>query len=328
MRPSVAVVKHLDPVGAALCVLGMTVLGSSVAVSRLALDYPTLTGQALRYALAAAVLAALVRWPARSRPPTRARPDRRDVVLLTALAAVGLVWFNICLLSALRHADAAVVGTVVGAAPLGLGLLGPLLRRARPAPRLVAAAGVVVAGTALVHGGGRASSLGLLAALGALLGEVAFSLLAAAVLPRLGALRVSAWSCAIAVPMLVLAAAVAGERWRAPTAGEAWALAYLAVPLTVGAFLAWFGGLRRLGVERAGLFVGLLPVTTLLTAAGMDGELPPPAQAAGVLVVALGLTLGLLRTRPAPRTAAVRAAAGGQDADVGGAPSAARTASA
>ena len=45
--------------GALLATLGMTILGGSVTLSRLILDYPTFVGQALRYALAAAVLAGL-----------------------------------------------------------------------------------------------------------------------------------------------------------------------------------------------------------------------------------------------------------------------------
>jgi drug/metabolite transporter (DMT)-like permease len=283
--------------GAFLCTAGMVILGASVSISRLILDYPVLTGQAARYALAAGVLillAALVRRRGRAGPAVR--PGRRDLAVLVALAATGLVAFNLLLLGALRHADAPVVGTVVGAAPLGLALLGPMLTGGRPRARLVAAAGVVVAGTAVVHGGGHATPAGLLAALGALAGEILFSLLAAAVLPRLGALRVSAFSCALAVPMLLLAALAVGEpaRWRPPTAVEAAALGYLALALTVGAFLAWFSGLRRLGVERAGIFVGILPVATLAATAVQDVRPPDPTQLAGVLIVAAGLTLGLL----------------------------------
>jgi drug/metabolite transporter (DMT)-like permease len=278
--------------GALLCTVGMLVLGASVSISRLILDYPALTGQAARYALAAAVLVALVRL----RGGPAVRPTRGDLAVLVALAATGLVAFNLLLLHALRHADAPVVGTVVGAAPLGLALLGPMLTGGRPSARAVAAAGVVVTGTALAHGGGHATAAGLLAALGALAGEILFSLLAAVVLPRLGALRVSAYSCALAVPMLLLAALAAGEPagWRPPTAVEAGALGYLALALTVGAFLAWFTGLRRLGVARAGMFVGILPVATLAATAIQDLRPPDPIQAAGVLVVAAGLTLGLL----------------------------------
>jgi drug/metabolite transporter (DMT)-like permease len=156
----------------------MTVLGSSVAISRSIVAYPTLTGQALRYAVAATILALLAR--------RAGRMDPMDLLRLVALSATGLVGFNVCLLAALRHAEAAVVGTVVGCSPLALAIVGPLSNRTRPAARLVLASAVVVAGAALVEGTGRADRTGLLAAAGTLAGEVLFSLLAAPLLPGSG----------------------------------------------------------------------------------------------------------------------------------------------
>jgi drug/metabolite transporter (DMT)-like permease len=268
----------------------MTVLGSSVAISRSIVAYPTLTGQTLRYTVAATILALLVRRGGSVR--------RRDLLRLGALSATGLVGFNVCLLTALRHAEAAVVGTIVGCAPLVLAIVGPLSHRARPAARLVLASAVVVVGAALVEGTGRADRTGLLAAAGTLAGEVLFSLLAAPLLPRLGPVRVSAWTCALAVPMLGVSALVVGERPRMPTVAEAVGFGYLALVLTVGAFLLWYAGLHRLGVARAGMFVGVLPVSTLAAAALLDGRLPRVAQVVGVLVVAAGLTLPMITSRP------------------------------
>ena len=257
--------------GAGLCVLAMTILGSSVTLSRNLLDYPPLTGQAVRYAVAAGLLVLLSTVDGRR---GGGRPSRRDLLVLVLLAATGLVAFNLCILLALHHTDAAVVGTVIGAAPLGLAVAGPLLAGRRPSIRAVAAAAVIVVGIGIVHGGGTSDLIGLVAATGAFAGEVLFSLLAAAVLPHLGAVRTSAYSCALAVPMLAIGAVLVGEpaRWRLPTGSEVFSLAYLAVALTVAAFLAWFTGLRRLGVERAGLFVGVLPVATLVSTSVLDGQ--------------------------------------------------------
>jgi drug/metabolite transporter (DMT)-like permease len=85
-----------------------------------------------------------------------------------------------------------------------------------------------------------------------------------------------------------------GPGWvRMPSTPEALALGYLATAVTAGAFLAWYSGLAGLGVERAGVLIGLMPIATLATAAAADGLLPDPAQLAGVLVVAVGLALGL-----------------------------------
>jgi drug/metabolite transporter (DMT)-like permease len=274
---------------AVLCATAMCILGSSFAVSRLLLGYPTLTGQAARYLVAAALLGALV-------PRSGGRPaGRRDLARLAALALCGLAGFNVCVLAALRHADPAALGTVVGGTPLLLAVLGPALAGRRPSARVIASGAVVVAGVALVQDGGHATGAGLCWAFGALAGEVLFSLLAAPLLGELGSVRVSAWACALAVPQLVLAAAVTGEwrRLRMPTAPEAGALLYMAVVLTVGAFLLWYGGLRRLGVERAGMFAGLVPLASLAGAAAMDHSGPAPAQVLGTVTVVAGLVAGL-----------------------------------
>src|SRR6266540_1061717 len=238
-------VDHVKRSGALLCATAAAVLGSSVPISRSVLGYPILSGQALRYALAATALGLLVRLGA---PAGRA--GRSDLLRLTALAATGLVGFNVCLLAALRHADAPVVGTVVGGTPLLLAVLGPALQGRRPSPRLVGAATVVVAGAALVEGGGHADAAGLGYALAA--------------------------------------------------------LAYLGLVLTVLAFLAWYAGLARLGVERAGMCFGLMPVAALTATAVFDGRVPPVAQVAGVLLVGAGLSAGLMakpRLEPGPALA-------------------------
>ncbi|GAA3201273.1 DMT family transporter [Dactylosporangium siamense] len=285
------------------CVLTCAILGSSFTVSRSLVDYPVLTGQALRYTLATAALALLTSW---------LRPTGRELLRLALVAATGLVGFNVLLMYALRHADPAAIGTIVGVSPLLLALLGPLQERRRPSPRLLLAATVVVLGAVLVEGGGRIDGPGLLAAVGVLLCEAAFSLLAAPLLPRLGPVRVSAWSTALAVPMLLVVLPFSGELPRLPTVGEGSALAFLGLVLTVVAFVCWYTGVAHLGVERAGVFVGLVPVFALATVAVTDRVAPDPRQLAGVLAVAAGLVIGLRRAgrdasnpaaTPAPATA-------------------------
>ncbi|WP_433052181.1 DMT family transporter [Dactylosporangium sp. CS-033363] len=275
----------------AYCVLTCAILGSSFVVSRSIVGYPILSGQAIRYALAALALFALV-----ARDPRRIHPNGRELARLALVAATGLVAFNVLLLFALRHAEPAVIATVVGASPLLLALLGPLQERRRPAPRLLGAAAVVVAGAAIVSGFGASDSAGLVAAVGVLLCEAAFSLLAAPLLARLGPVRVSAWSTALAVPLLLLLLPFSGERPRLPDASEAAALAFLGLVLTVVAFVCWYSGVAGLGVDRAGLFVGLVPVFALITAAAVDRALPGPGKVAGVLLVGAGLVIAAARS--------------------------------
>jgi hypothetical protein len=83
-----------------------------------------------------------------------------------------------------------------------------------------------------------------------------------------------------------------------PTAAEALALVHMAVPVTAVAFLLWYGAVERLGVERAGLFSGVLPVSALLTSAALAGTSLSPARLLGVLAVAAGISAGMWVSRP------------------------------
>ncbi|MEU3555639.1 DMT family transporter [Streptomyces fragilis] len=274
----------------------MLLVGTSAAVSATVADYPVLAGQALRYALAAAILLVVVRH--RRLPRVRLTP--RDVLLLAALAATGLAGFNVFLVEATRHASPAMIGTVVGAIPVVLALTGPPARGQRPAARTVGAAAVVTLGAAVAAGLGGGSPRGVLLSLGALAGEVAFSLLALPLLPRIGPLRVAAYPAALSVPMLLVASTVleGPGALRLPTPSEAAAFGYLGVLVTATAFFLWYDALRRLGADRAGLFAGLVPVGALLTTVALGLGEVGPADVVGALIVAVGVLAGM--RAPAP----------------------------
>jgi drug/metabolite transporter (DMT)-like permease len=281
----------------AAATLASCLAGSSVAVNSTLRDYPTLSGQALSYALGAA---ALVAW-ARIRRLQLPRPTRRDMLHLTLLAATGLAGFNLFVLAALDHAEPAAIGVIVGGVPIVIAVVSPLLHRQRPATAVVIAAALVTAGAAVVQGGGRLSAAGLLLAGGALLCEVAFTLLALPVIPRLGPLGVSTWACVIAAGVLAATAPLVhgSAAWTVPTGGEAAAIVALGVIVSAVAFVAWYWSVDAVGPVRTGLFAGLVPVGTLLTAMLIDRQLPHLAEAAGTLIVAAGITLGATRSASA-----------------------------
>jgi drug/metabolite transporter (DMT)-like permease len=273
----------------------MFVVGTLAAISSVINRYPLYGGQALRYALAAVVLAAV----ARANGLAFVRPTRRELLLLAALAATGLVLFNVFVIQASHHASATLVGTVIGTVPVILALVGPLLARSRPSGRVHAGALVVVAGATVTTGLGSGSLVGLLYAVGALACEACFSLLALPLLPRLGPIRVSAYTQAIAVPVLLLAGVVVdgGAMLRPPTAAEAAALLYLSLVVSAGAFLLWYDALRRLGADRAGLFAGVLPLGAVVTSVVLGLGTPTATELAGAAVVVAGLAVGLAPRR-------------------------------
>jgi signal transduction histidine kinase len=265
--------------GALACVI----VGSSFAVSAELAALPLAFGQALRYGAAAILLTVLLRG-------RLGRPARADVVRLAGVAAFGAVGFNVCLVAAVERADPALVGVVIGCAPLLLVVLGG----GRRDLRVLAAAAVVVAGAGLVQGtGDGGGSTGQALAAGALVCECLFSLLAAPLLPRLGALRFSAHVTWMAGAMFAMLTAADIGHLRAPDRMETAALAFLTLLPTALAFVLWYGAVHRLGVDRAGLLVGLMPVAALATSVLLGLQRARLEQLAGVLLVAGGVTGGL-----------------------------------
>jgi drug/metabolite transporter (DMT)-like permease len=295
--------------GALGAALAMCFVGTLAAVSATLGDYPIFGGQAVRYAVAAVILFAADRVVGNRSGTWRHPRGQREWALLAGLAATGLAAFNVFVVSATHYAGPATVGTVIATVPIALALVGPALDGRRPHPRVVVAAMVVTAGAALANGLGSGSVPGLLLALGALGGEVCFSLLAVPLLPALGPVRVSAYSAALAAPMLFAAGlAVDGAGVvRVPTAGEAAGLAYLAAIVTTIAFFLWYDALGRLGADRAGLFAGLIPVSAVGTTVVLGLGRPGPPDLAGAALVAVGVVAGL-STPKARRTARYAAA--------------------
>ncbi|GIH99004.1 DMT family transporter [Planobispora takensis] len=273
----------------------MFLVGTLAGVAGAIRDYPLYGGQALRYLLASAVLLAVARLAGLR----FLRLTLKETALLVALSITGLVIFNVCVIEATGHGGPALVGTVLGTVPLALALLD-----GRPSPRVVGAAAVVVAGATVATGLGSGDMTGLLWSLGALVCEVCFSLLALPLLPRLGAVRVSAYSAALAVPMLVvIGLTVDGAAMlRVPTPAEAAGLGYQSIIVTTVAFFLWYDALPRLGPGRAGLFAGLIPVGAIATGAVLGLGAPSAADLAGAALVVAGIVIGLRvsRTRQAP----------------------------
>ncbi|MFC8732061.1 EamA family transporter [Luteimicrobium sp. NPDC057192] len=271
--------------------VAMALVGGSAAVSRVLVDSPLLTAQALRYLAAAAILVVV----ARLRGVRLVRPRGVEWLWLLAVAGAGLVLFNVALVRGAAHAEPAVLAVAIACVPVLLGVVGPVLQRRPVRTRVVVAAAVVTAGAVLVEGTGRADGVGVLWALVALVCEAAFTLLAVPVLGRHGAWGVSVHTVWIGA-VLFTALAVPFEGWDAVTrldAGDFVAVVYLAALVTAAAFVLWYGAVGTLGADRAGLLTGIAPVAAAV--AGMAGGLGAPHVGvwAGIGVVGAGLVVGL-----------------------------------
>jgi drug/metabolite transporter (DMT)-like permease len=293
-----------EQAGAGLAAGSVLLIGGSVAASSLLGSYPVLGGQAIRY-LAAGLLLAAWAWLRHTPLP---RPTRREWAWLAALAVIGLAGCSVLLIQATQVADPASVGIVIGAAPLVIVLAAALAARTRPTRRVLFAAALVTAGSAAAQLGGTGpafSTTGLLLSAGALGGAAGTSLLAAPVLPRLGPLAVTIYACGLAALLLLAAAAVASSAGgppilAPPNPAQLAALSYLTIAVTAVVFLAWYAAMKRLGVDRTGLFNGLIPITSLAAVALAGTGTITPLQCLAALTVLAGVLLGLGHTPQAP----------------------------
>jgi drug/metabolite transporter (DMT)-like permease len=277
-------------------VAGMILVGGLVGVSRVLTGAPLFTAQAIRYAVAAVVLLLLARG---LHIPIR-RPRGREWLWLLALAATGLVLFNVAIVRGVASAQPATIAVAVACVPVVLGVLGPLLQRQPPRRPVLLAGAAVTAGAVLVAGAGRTDAAGAAWAGLALACEAAFTLLAVPLLDRHGAWGVSVHSVWLGAVMLaVLGVVTEGPAAAARlTAADLAAVGYLVV-VTVAAFVLWYSTVAALGPAQVGLLTGIAPVSAALTGLVTGSRVPSPLMWAGIAIVLAGLAAGLFsRAQP------------------------------
>ncbi|GGT42396.1 membrane protein [Streptomyces purpureus] len=277
--------------GTLMVTLAYVLVGASFTANSVLGDYPYAGGQALRYGAACLLLLPLAGRGALA--PLRAL-TARQWIRLAVLAGVGMVGFNLSILLAERSAEPAVPGVFVGCAPVVVAVLAPLLDGRRPSRPVLYGALFVAAGAFTVQGWGRTDLAGMLWSLGALAGEVGFTVLAVPVLAPLGPRLLTLVVCGLgAVESAVLGLVLDGRGFlRVPTGAETAALVWQAAVVTVVGFVLYYTGMRRIGVERAVLLSGMIPVAAALTAPLAGTGTYGAAQAAGSALVGAGAALG------------------------------------
>ncbi len=144
--PSVGPMNATSLRGAFLAALACVLVGASFTANSVLGDYPYAGGQALRYGLAALLLIPFLRRDPDSATARLRRLTRRQWGRIALLAAVGMVGFNLAVLTAEQTAEPAVPGVFVGCAPIVVGVLVPLLDGRRPSRVTLYAAGLVALG--------------------------------------------------------------------------------------------------------------------------------------------------------------------------------------
>lgn len=263
-------------------------------------DIGPLTLAAARFALAAPILAALL-W----RRPVEERRLGRDRWLLLAMALCGVVAFAPTLYLGLRYTTAVNATLINGFGPLITGLFAGLLIGEPMSRRQVVGAllGLVGLGVLISSGSpafwrAAAANPGDLIIVGAVTLWALYSVLGRRLMRSRPALSTTALSTFMGLPLLALAAV-----WEVsvlpPNIGPTLLLAllYIGVAPTVGGFLAWNAGVRRLGASGAMVFYNTLPLYGALLGYFALGEPIGLAHLAGGILVIGGALWAARRER-------------------------------
>jgi drug/metabolite transporter (DMT)-like permease len=280
--------------GIALVNLATLTWATNMALGRyLRGDVGPLTLAAARFLIAAPIFVTLL-----SRQPAEERRPGRDRWLLLAMAITGVVVFAPTLYLGLRYTTTVNATLINGFGPLVTGLLAALLIGEPMSRRQVGGALVGLAGITVLISGGSPDfwreaqvNIGDLITLGAVALWSLYSVIGRRTMRHRSALSATALSALMGLPLLLLAAA--WEMQHLPpqvSPGLFLALLYIGVAPTVGGFLAWNAGVRRLGASGAMVFYNTLPLYGALIGYLALGEPVGWAHlAGGVLIVGGGL---------------------------------------
>ena len=269
----------------------------------------------------------------------RALPAGLVVLALARRLPTGAWWWRSLVLGVLnvggffvlvyvagQRLPSSLAATLMSTSAAMMMLLAWALLRQRPALAAVIGATAGLAGVVLMLGadGGSVDAWGVAASLGAMTSSSVGYILTARWGADVPALHMTAWQLLGGSLVLLPVAIVVEGAPPALTPGSALGFAYVGLVATALAYVCWFAGLRRLPAAAVGI-VGLLnPVTGVLLGVLVAGEAFGPAQAAGIILVLVGVVLGALgpRWRLGRRRAAAQrtdgiAADAGEDAGVG-----------
>ncbi|MGE5668186.1 MAG: DMT family transporter [Betaproteobacteria bacterium] len=239
----------------------------------------TSTLLALRFTIAAAVLAAIARL--RGVP----MPGGRDAALLALMGAAGYAGQAWTFFTALTMAPAGLVALLLYLYPALVAVLATIFLRERLTPARIAALTVALAGTALtvvptLGGSGRAQPAGIALALAAAMIYATYIVVGTRVSERVSPWATASIVCSAAGAVFIVIVASRGGHWPQTTAG--WlAIGAIALVSTVAAITLFFAGLARIGATQASTLSTVEPLFTVVLAALVLHESIAPIQLTG-----------------------------------------------
>ena len=270
--------------------LAMIVVGSTVVASKvIGSGLPVFTATALRFAIAFPCFLLLMRATGTRLP----RLGRRDWLLLVLQAGAGSVGYTTLLISGMHLTSAADAGVIIGTLPIVSAAIAIVLLGERPQASLLLA--VLLAGAGVLSiairadGGGQHSLLGNALIFAAIICEGLFILLNKRLKTAIAPLVLSTIMTGLGLALSIIPA-LFEMPWKTPVTSDAvWAVVYYAMVPTVAGFLLWYAGAAKVSGSEAALFTALAPVSAVVLAVVVLGEVVSRSQITGIACVLLAI---------------------------------------
>jgi drug/metabolite transporter (DMT)-like permease len=264
-------------------------------------EIPPLAFTALRFVVATAILAWLVR---RVEGPARPLPSGA-AWRLVVLGVVGNSLYQLCFIEGLARTSATKTALILAILPVAVTVAAAALKIETVSTRQRAAvvmASVGVIAVLLARGGSIGGPVGIgdVLILAGVVAWTAYTLLLRHWSLRMSPLRITAWSLYTGTPILLLAGLpqLFSTDWGAVTIAGWGGVTYAALLSLVAAYILWNRGVAMLGASRAAVYNCLVPfIATIIAFFALD-ERPGPFHVLGGLLIVGGVLVA--RQAPAP----------------------------
>jgi drug/metabolite transporter (DMT)-like permease len=227
-------------------------------------------------------------------------PPKRLWLPLILLGMTGVFAYNVLFFSGLQQITAGRASLIIACTPLVITIFAAFFLRERLTSLKAAGILLSLTGAVTVISNGHPGSLltggfgpGEQALVGCVLSWSAYSLIGRSVLGTLSPLSAVCYSSMIGTVLLSIPAAGEGLFARLSTITPPdWAsLAYLGLGGTALGFSLYYQGIKKIGAARAGIFINLVPLFSILLSRLILGEAINPMVLAGGVLVLTGVTL-------------------------------------
>lgn len=275
---------------------GMGIVGTSMTANKFIVgELPIMLASGVRFLIATVVLLALVLLVEDRLPRIPARLH----LVLVAQAFFGVFGFNVLVLLGVDMTTATISGIITAMTPVIIAVISFGLGDRLGTGAWIGVA-LTIAGVILVNllatppeDAARRPLFGATLVFLAVVGEALYTILGRRVATVISPLSTATFICIYGLAMFLPFAVwdlrgfdVSGAAW------SAWiAVAYLAIVVTVFAFVIWFVGLRTIPASTAGAFTGMIPITAVVSAWLVLGEDIGWAHIGGIALVLAGILL-------------------------------------